>query len=64
MQAIVKKIKDGNVISEKLVNPVVIIKHGFSNGKDGSCEYLELWKSSISPDMTVELDGYTEVLIR
>jgi len=64
MQAIVRKIKAGNVISEELVKPVVIMKHGFSNGIDGNCEYLELWKNSVRPDTIVKLDGYTEILIR
>ena len=64
MQAIVRKIKEGNVISQEFVEPVVIMKHGFSNGTDGNYEYLELWKNSVRPDMIVKLDGYTEILIR
>lgn len=64
MQAIIRKTKDSVIVSERVVEPVVIMKHGTSYGSDGNYEYLELWTNSLRPEIAVRLDGYTEVIMR
>lgn len=63
MQAIIKKTK-GSVVSETVIESVIIMRHGISYGSDGNYEYLELWTNSLRPEITVRLDGYTEVIMR
>lgn len=64
MQAIIKRMRDNEIISEEVVEPLVIMRHGTSYSSGGTYEYLELWTDSVRPKTTVKLDGYTEILIR
>lgn len=64
MQAIIKRMRGREIISEEVIEPVVIMRHGTSYGSDGTYEYLELWTNSVRPKTTVKLDGYIEIIMR
>lgn len=63
MKAIIKEIKNGS-IEETVIEDVRIVVHGNSYGINENYEYLELWKNSVRPYISVKLDGKTEVMFK